>query len=96
MEAIVTVTIEGATARLVAKYRPLQPVLVFTSRVETYQWLALVRGITPLLLPSEVCTREAMIEKAKEAMRAYGLQGKKVVIVSRISTEQNLLATEML
>jgi pyruvate kinase len=96
LEAIVTVTLEGTTARLVAKYRPAQPILAITSHEDTYRRLALVRGVTPLLLPPEITTREAMIEKTKEIMRAYGLQGKKVVIMSSISTEQNLLATDVL
>jgi pyruvate kinase len=96
LEAIITVTLEGTTARLVAKYRPAQPVLAVTSHEDTYRRLALVRGVTPLLLPTEIMTREAMIEKTKQIMRTYGLQGKKVVIMSSISTEQNLLATDVL
>jgi pyruvate kinase len=96
MEAIITVTLEGTTARLVAKYRPAQPLLAVTPRRDTYHRLALVRGVTPLLLPSEITTREAMIEKAKQIMRGYGLQGKKVLIMSSISAEQNLLATDVL
>ncbi|MGE0824763.1 MAG: pyruvate kinase [Candidatus Binatia bacterium] len=96
MEAIVTVTLEGTTARLVAKYRPTQPVIAVTSRLDTYRRLALVRGVTAVLLPADTDTREAMIEKTKDLMRAYGFTGKKVVIVSSISAEQNLLATDVL
>lgn len=96
MEAIVTVTLEGTTARLVAKYRPAQPILAATSRLDTYRRLALVRGVTPLLLPADIITREEMIEKTKAVMRDYGLRGKKVIIMSSISAEQNLLATEVL
>jgi len=95
-ELIVTITLEGTTARLVAKYRPSQTILAVTSRSETYQRIALIRGVSPLLLSPDVTTREAMIEKAKERMRAYGLQGKRIVIVSSISAEQNLLATDRL
>lgn len=95
-EAIATVTLSGFTARLVAKYRPPQPILAATPRPETYRRLALVRGVNPLLLPAEVQTREAMISRAKEVMRAHGLQGKRVVIVSSISAEQNLLTTDVL
>ncbi|MSQ48435.1 MAG: pyruvate kinase [Deltaproteobacteria bacterium] len=96
MEAIVTVTLEGTTARLVAKYRPAQPILAVTSRLDTYRRLALVRGVTPVLLPAEIATRGAMIEKTKAVMRDYNLRGKKIVIMSSISAEQNLLATEVL
>jgi pyruvate kinase len=96
MEAIITVTLEGTTARLVAKYRPAQPILAVTSREDTYRRLALVRGVSPLLLPAEITTREAMIEKTKAVMRDYGLHGKKIIIMSSTSAEQNLLATEVL
>jgi pyruvate kinase len=96
MEAIVTITLEGTTARLVAKYRPAQPLLAVTPRRDTYHRLALVRGVTPLLLPAAITTTEAMIDKAKEIMRDYGLRGKKVLIMSSISAEQNLLATDVL
>ena len=44
LEAIVTVTFEGTSARLVAKYRPAQPILAATPRVDTYRRLALIRG----------------------------------------------------
>jgi hypothetical protein len=37
-----------------------------------------------------------MVEKTKEVMRDYGLRGKKVLIMSSISAEQNLLATDIL
>jgi pyruvate kinase len=96
MEAIIAVTLEGTTARLLAKYRPAQPIFAITSRGETYRRLALVRGVTPFLLPADITTREAMIEKAKEVMCNYGLRGKKVVIISSISAEQNLLVTDVL
>ena len=96
MEAIIAVTLEGTTARLLAKYRPLQPILAITSRVETYHRLALIRGVTPFLLPTDITTREAMIEKTKEVMCDHGLRGKKVVIISSISAEQNLLETDVL
>lgn len=95
-EAIVTVTLLGVTARLVAKYRPSQPIIAATPRPETYRRLALVRGVTPLLLPAEEPTREAMIQTTKQLMRAHGFQGKKVVIVSSISPDQNLLTTDIL
>ncbi len=96
MEAIVTMTLEGTTARLVAKYRPAQPILAATSRLDTYRRLALLRGVTPLLLPADITTREGMLEKTKAVMRDHGLHGKKVIIMSSISAEQNLLATEVL
>ena len=95
-EAIATVTLTGFTARLVAKYRPSQPILAATPRVETYRQLALVRGVFPLLLPAEAPTRAEMIETTKGVMREQGFQGKTVVMISSNAPEQNLLTTNVL
>lgn len=94
LEAIITVTLEGTSARLVAKYRPSQPILAATPRVDTYRRLALIRGITPLLLPPGTTTRAEMIEKTKEHMRTVGSPARTVMVFSSVSAEQNLLFTD--
>ena len=94
LEAIVTVTFEGTSARLVAKYRPAQPILAATPRVDTYRRLALIRGVTPLLLPPDITTREEMIEKTKEFMRTSGNNSGTVIVFSSISAEHNMLFTD--
>jgi pyruvate kinase len=85
VEMIVTLTTEGGTARFVSKYRPSQPILAATPRLETYRRLALVRGVIPLLLPGTSETTEDMIAAAKDVAHAYGWQGKRVVFVSNAS-----------
>lgn len=95
-EAIATVTLSGFTARLVAKCRPSQPILAATPRMETYRRLALLRGVTPMLLPVEAPTRAEMIETTKGVMRAQGLQGKMVVMIASSAPGQNLLTTDVL
>ena len=94
--AIATVTVSGFTASTIAKYRPPQPVVAITPRPETYRQLALVRGVTPLLLPTETEDREEMVQASKILLRHHGLGGEKVVIVSFISAEQHLLTTDIL
>ncbi|MGH8008253.1 MAG: pyruvate kinase alpha/beta domain-containing protein, partial [Candidatus Binatia bacterium] len=71
-------------------------ILAATPRLETYNRLALVRGVTAMRLPAETPTRAEMVSMAKELMRAQGLQGKTVVIVSSSAPEQNLLTTDVL
>jgi hypothetical protein len=66
LEAIVTVTLEGTSARLVAKYRPVQPILAAMPRVDTYRRLALIRGVTPLLLSPDITTREGITEEKSQ------------------------------
>ncbi len=94
--AIATVTVSGFTALSIAKYRPPQPILAITPRPETYRRLALVRGVTPLLLPTEMEDREELLQASKTLLRSHGLKGQKVVIVSFISVEQHLLTTDVL
>ena len=94
--AIATVTVSGFTALSIAKYRPPQPILAITPRPETYRRLALVRGVTPLLLPTEMEDREEMLQASKTLLRSHGLKSQKVVIVSFISVEQHLLTTDVL
>lgn len=92
--AIATATLTGFTALAIAKYHPPQAILAVTPRPETYQRLALVRGVTPLLLPTATQDREDMIRAAKDVLRSCGLQDQKVVIVS-LSDKRHVLTTEV-
>jgi len=47
--AIVSFTQSGATARLVARHRPSQPVIALTPEPPTYRKLSLVWGVVPVL-----------------------------------------------
>jgi pyruvate kinase len=82
-DLIATLTQSGRTARLVAKYRPRQPILAASYRVETYRRLALVRDVTPMLVPGSVQTREEMIAVARAALEARGYRQKRAVFVAR-------------
>jgi pyruvate kinase len=84
-EVIVTLTTEGGTARFVAKYQPLQPILANTPRPETYRRLALIKGVVPFLLPSAAETIEEQIGAAQKVAQAFGWQGKRAVFVSNAS-----------
>jgi pyruvate kinase len=72
VEAIGTVTLSGFTARFVAKYRPSQPILAVTPQAETYRQLALVRGVTPMLLSETAPTREEPMRAAAALARERG------------------------
>lgn len=60
---IITYTQSGSTTKLVAKYRPLQPILALTPNKSTYQSLALVWGANPAMVES-VDSEEAMEHNA--------------------------------
>jgi pyruvate kinase len=82
VELIATITVEGRTARFVAKYRPQQPILAATPRPETYRRLALVRGVSPLLLPTRAESRDEMIASAYELLRERGARAREAVFVA--------------
>ena len=62
--AILSYTQSGGTARRVAQYRPRAPIIAPTPRAETYRRLALVWGVTPLLLNQSQPTTDALIDEA--------------------------------
>ncbi len=92
VDAIGTITLSGWTARFVAKYRPRQPILAVTPRPETYRRLALVRGVTPLLMKEQSADREDLMRAARGAVRRMGWKGMRVVFVSSDSSGRHLLS----
>ena len=96
LDAIVTVTLKGVSARLIAKYRPAQPILAATPRVDTYRRLTLLRGVTPLLLPAQISTREEMIEKTKAVLRLSFPKAGTAIVFSSISAQHNMLFTDQI
>jgi pyruvate kinase len=69
--AIVTTTLTGYTARRVARERPSTPILCVTPNETTYRRMALVWGVTPLLV-GEYHTVDDMIAKIVKAANAAG------------------------
>ncbi|MGN0663336.1 MAG: pyruvate kinase [Faecalibacterium sp.] len=69
--AIVTVSESGSTARLLSKYRPVQPIIACVMRPQVQRQLALSWGITPLLMPLAHSTDE-LIEKSTSLAEEHG------------------------
>ena len=81
-DAIVTITQTGETARFAAKCRTRQPILALTSDRRTHRWLALVRGVVPLLLPAPALHAAEPLEAARSVMHECGWRGQRAVLVS--------------
>jgi pyruvate kinase len=81
--AIICCTRTGQTARLVAKYRPAQPIVAVTPEPQTVRPLMLVWGVQPFLL-EEFTSIDAMIKAAMDLAFKKGIvmAGNKVVIVA--------------
>jgi pyruvate kinase len=80
---IVTLTHDGETARLAAKHRPAQPILGAIDVPEVYRRLALVRGVTPLLVPAWARDHEATLTAVRRIGHHHGWEGQRAVFVSR-------------
>jgi len=69
---IVAVTMSGYTAEMMAKYKPIAPVVAATPRFKTYHQQALTRGVYPVL--TEVCDHwGSIMADATESVKKMGL-----------------------
>jgi pyruvate kinase len=83
--AILVATMSGATARMVARHRPAVPVVAVTPNPRALTWLALVWGVTPLLV-REFTTTDEMVELMLRAAQQAGFvqAGERVVLTAGI------------
>jgi pyruvate kinase len=84
-KAIISSTMSGHTARMVAKHRPATPIIAVTPNPETQRRLALIWGVYPLLV-SEFAHTDQMIETAVQAVLDEGMieKGDTVVITAGV------------
>ncbi len=79
-ELIVAFTQTGSTARLLAKNRPLVPVLALTPSVRVQQQLTLLHGVRSLAIDMQADT-ESLIRAAEETILAHNLLQPGAIIV---------------
>lgn len=84
-KAIVTPTMSGTTARMVARYRPPMPLVALTPNAATLRRLTLVWGVTPVLV-AEPGTTDQLIAGMLAIVRELGLAGlgERVVLTAGI------------
>ncbi len=71
-KAIITATMSGTTARMVARHRPAIPIVAITPSQTTLYRLAMVWGVTPVQV-SEFNNTDDMVEMMVRAARARGV-----------------------
>ena len=83
--AIIAVTKNGETARLMSKYRPTIPVIGATPSKKTYNQLSLSWGVTPVLARYQA-TSDELFRHAVDCAKMIGLvkKGDRVVITAGI------------
>jgi pyruvate kinase len=79
--AIVPSTMSGFTARMIARHRPVTPILAVSPAPATQRRLALVWGVNCLLVP-EVEMTDEMIRSAIAALHDYGLNGGGQIVIT--------------
>lgn len=98
-KAIVCFTSSGFTARTVASYRPRVPILALTAEAETYQQLAMVWGVVPVMMP-HLKNYDPMWALAHRELidRNLAREGSRVVVTCGVPFDQpgttNLLKVE--
>ena len=82
---IVCFTSSGFTARTVASFRPFVPIVAVTPEPDTHRALALVWGVTPVLV-DHMPDYEAMLHVARAQLLAQGLvsPGDRVVVTAGV------------
>jgi len=97
---IVTLTKGGFTSRKVAALRAPVPILAVTTEAETYRQLALVWGVTPVLV-DRVPGYDAMLAVVRDLLlkRGYAHAGDRIVMTAgvpwEVSGATNLLKVEV-
>ncbi|MEE1255415.1 MAG: pyruvate kinase [Lachnospiraceae bacterium] len=83
--AIITVTMSGFTASMVARYQPTCQIISCTVDENVYRQLSLLWGVTPLLI-EKADSAEMLFESAVEACKKAGLihEGEKVVLTAGV------------
>ena len=80
--AILTVTLSGDTARNVAKFRPLCPIIACTPSPVTQRQLKLVWGVIPLLTKEETDTTAMFNQAVKAAISGGHLREGDLVVLT--------------
>lgn len=82
VKAILTVTKEGGTARLISKYRPLSPIISCTPNARACRQMNLSWGVYPLVIQEETNTDELLLHAVESAKQAGYLEPGDLVAIT--------------
>lgn len=86
--AVAVFTRSGSTATLVSKTRPPVPVVAFTTETDTYNKLALLRGVVPFVVPRAMNLEEITRAAEHVLLKASNIkEGDKIVIIAGLPIE---------
>jgi pyruvate kinase len=98
---IIALTHSGFTARMISRYKPLQPILALTPNEKTYNQLLMTFGCTPVLIKKIKMLNDALNEaKAYALKNKLAKKGDKIVIATGYpfgkKVDTNMLLVETL
>jgi pyruvate kinase len=83
VSAIAVFTRSGRTARLMSKARPSVPILAFTPDPRTYQYLAMLWGTTPYLIPHAESIEQMISHVDKAVIEGTPVKaGQEIVLIA--------------
>ncbi len=81
--AVAVFTRSGRTARLMSKARPTVPILAFTPDLRTYQYLSMLWGTTPYLIPHAESIEEMIIHVDAAVIEGTPVEaGQEIVLIA--------------
>tara|TARA_Y100000590_G_scaffold468420_1_gene651137 strand:- start:1771 stop:3228 length:1458 start_codon:yes stop_codon:yes gene_type:complete len=86
--AVAVFSRSGSTATLVSKTRPPVPIVAFTTETETYNRIALLRGVVPFVVPRAM-NLEEITRSAEQVLLSQSniKEGDKIVIIAGLPIE---------
>ena len=86
--AVAVFTRSGSTATLVSKTRPPVPIVAFTTEIDTYNQLALLRGVAPFVVPRAMNLEEITKSAEHVLLQSSNVkEGDKIVIIAGLPIE---------
>jgi pyruvate kinase len=83
VEAIAVFTRSGRTARLMSKARPVVPILAFTPEKRTYQYLSMLWGTRPYLIPHAESIEEMLAHVDDAVLQDTPIEpGQEIVLIA--------------
>ena len=86
--AVAVFSRSGSTATLVSKTRPPVPIVAFTTETETYNRMALLRGVVPFVVPRAMNLEEITRSAEQVLLKSSNIkEGDKIVIIAGLPIE---------
>ena len=86
--AVAVFTRSGSTATVVSKTRPPVPIVAFTTEIDTYNQMALLRGVVPFVVPRAMNLEEITRSAEHALLESSNIkEGDKIVIIAGLPIE---------